>query len=186
MKKTTWLCLLLIVAAWLIGGCGNTPKVDKIQPAHYPGWVQVKAGEEAEFAVPPQIAAEKEEFRTALLQKPDTDPLVRVLMKKDDALARHKGSVVLVSTDFKTVPWESGIHFARVTFQTLTSPVKMPRYGQNLGMDEKALKEFDDATRKGVQLAVSRDLPEGYRIECKNWKPMKTRIINGGEHLYVT
>jgi hypothetical protein len=187
MRKMKYFFLLMIAAALVIGGCGgNTKRQVNIQPEDYPGWVQVKAGDDATFAVPPQLAPETDEFRNNLMRSQDTDLFVKTILSRDEMIAKANGSAMLVSTDFTKTPWEPGTHYARVTFQTLTSPMKMPRYGQNLGMDEKAIKEFDKATQEGVQFAVSRSLPEGYKIECRNWTPMKTQIVNGIEHLYVT
>ncbi len=186
MRQIKWLFLLL-TAVFFITGCGKeAAQKQTVQPEHYPGWIEVKAGNDAEFAVPSEIAVENEEFRRQLEQDADTDPLVKVILSRDRAIANAQGSVLLLSTDFTRTPWERGKHYARISFQTLTSPMKLPRYGQNLGMDAKAIREFDNATREGIQFAVSQGLPEGYQIECRNWTPLKTQIINGVEHLFVT
>lgn len=187
MRTRKWFFLFLALLLFIVEGCGTkTHENAKVKPAQYPGWVVVKAGDDAEFAVPPQIEIETEEFRKKQLEQPDGDRFVRAVVSRDAILAEGKGNVVLINTDFKKVPWEQGSHFARVTFQTIASPTKLPRYGQNLGMDSKALKDFETATKEGIQFAVRQGLPDEYEISCRNWKPMRTAILNGVEHLYIS
>ena len=79
------------------------------------------------------------------MEAEETDPYVKALLEKDRAQYSKKGSIVLVTTDQGAAFLEAGNHAARITFQTVGSPMKLPRYGQNLGMDEKALQEFGTA-----------------------------------------
>ena len=71
------------------------------------------------------------------MEAEETDPYVKALLEKDRAQYSKKGSIVLVTTDQGAAFLEAGNHAARITFQTVGSPMKLPRYGQNLGMDEK-------------------------------------------------
>lgn len=90
-----------------------------------------------------------------------------------------------MTTDQGAAFLEAGNHAARITFQTVGSPMKLPRYGQNLGMDEKALQEFGTATMDGIKFSDGKGLPDGYTVTYSNWSPMKTEIINGVEYLFT-
>ena len=52
LKKIMLLCCLL---GLLLGaGCGKEPnKTEEVHVASYPGWVEIKAGDQASFSVPP-------------------------------------------------------------------------------------------------------------------------------------
>ena len=173
-------CTLAVLAA----GCGKNAGAPMIEPVQYPGWIEVKLDPDARFSVPSVFFEETEAIRKKM-EAEETDPYVKALLEKDRAQYSKKGSIVLVTTDQGAAFLEAGNHAARITFQTVGSPMKLPRYGQNLGMDEKALQEFGTATMDGIKFSDGKGLPDGYTVTYSNWSPMKTEIINGVEHLFT-
>lgn len=76
LKKIMSLCCLL--ALFLAVGCGReTNKTENIHVASYPGWVEIKVGDQASFAVPPEMILQSQETRDELLKAPDLDPLLK-------------------------------------------------------------------------------------------------------------
>ena len=185
MKKLIMLlCACLLV---LFAGCGSKEAAKPVvRTENYPGWVEIKAGDQASFQVPAQLIRQSEEYRTKLLEKTDTDPLVKRWLTEDAETAKSAGCVVAMNSEAGSVPWDDKASFAKVEFKTLRSPEKMPRYGQNLGLKGEEIKEFGDITRKSIQGMAVKNLPEGYEISFTNWKPMESTIINGVENLYMS
>ena len=175
---------LVCVLALLTAGCGEKAAVPKIEPVQYPGWIEVNLDPDARFSVPSAFFVETEAIRQKM-ESGEMDPYVKTLLEKDRTQYSQKGSIVLVTTDQGAAFFADGSHAARITFQTVGSPMKLPRYGQNLGMDEKALKEFGTATMDGIKFSDGKSLPDGYTVTYSNWSPMKTEIINGVEHLFT-
>ena len=175
-------CLLLFCA-----GCGKTAtQKPAVKTASYPGWVEIKAGDQASFQVPAQLILQSEEYRAKQLAKENLDPLMKRWLTEDAETAKSAGCVVAQNSEAGELPWETKASFAKVEFKTMHSPEKMPRYGQNLGLKEAEIKEFGDITQKSIQGMATKNLPEGYAIKFANWKPMSSNIVNGVENLHTS
>ena len=183
MKKILAFLVCLVLAA---SGCGRkeAQKV-AVKTVSYPGWVEIKAGEQASFQVPSQLILQSEEYRQAQLAKAGLDPLIKRWLMEDTETAKSAGCVVVQNSVIGKVPWIGKESFAKVEFKTMHSPEKMPRYGQNLGLKEAEIKEFGDITQKSIRGMAAKNLPQGYEIRFKNWKPMASDIINGVENLHT-
>ena len=181
LKKIMALCCLL--ALFLAVGCGKeTNKTENIHVASYPGWVEIKAGDQASFAVPPEMILQSQETRDDLLKAPDLDPLLKKWLEADQEVVKSPGSVIVQSGKLDPVPWHTDEHLVWVEFKTMASPEKMPRYGQNIGLKGDEIKDFGEITRKSNEGM----LPEGYSLKFTNWEPMQSTIVNGVENLHTS
>lgn len=184
MKKIVMLLFCLLMA---VTGCGQTETgKPSVKTASYPGWVEIKAGDQASFQVPAQLVQQSEEYRTKQLAKENVDPLMKRWLTEDAETAKSGGCVVAQNSEAGDIPWETKASFAKVEFKTLHSPEKMPRYGQNLGLKEAEIREFGDITQKSIQGMAVKNLPQGYEINFANWQPMSSNIVNGVENLHTS
>ena len=87
LKKIMLLCCLL---GLLLGaGCGKEAnKTEEVHVASYPGWVEIKAGDQASFSVPPEMILQSQETRDALLKNPDLDPLLKKWLEADQQVVK--------------------------------------------------------------------------------------------------
>ena len=82
LKKIMLLGCLL--ALFLGAGCGKeTNKTEQVHVASYPGWVEIQAGDQGSFAVPPEMILQSQETRDGLLKAPDLDPLLKKWLEAD-------------------------------------------------------------------------------------------------------
>lgn len=185
LKKIMLLCCLL---GLLLGaGCGKEAnKTEEVHVASYPGWVEIKAGDQASFSVPPEMILQSQETRDALLKNPDLDPLLKKWLEADQQVVKSPGSVFVQSGKLDPVPWNTAEHLVWVEFRTVASPEKMPRYGQNIGLKGNEIKEFGDITRKSLEGVYQKRMPEGYALKFSNWQPMESTIVNGVENLHTS
>ena len=103
LKKIMSLCCLL--ALFLAVGCGReTNKTENIHVASYPGWVEIKVGDQASFAVPPEMILQSQETRDELLKAPDLDPLLKKWLEADQEVVKSPGSVIVQSGKLDPVP----------------------------------------------------------------------------------
>lgn len=168
LKKIMSLCCLL--ALFLAVGCGReTNKTENIHVASYPGWVEIKVGDQASFAVPPEMILQSQETRDELLKAPDLDPLLKKWLEADQEVVKSPGSVIVQSGKLDPVPWHTDEHLVWVEFKTMASPEKMPRYGQNIGLKGDEIKDFGEITRKSIEGIYNKMLPEGYSLKFTNW-----------------
>ncbi|WP_462305119.1 hypothetical protein [Acidaminococcus massiliensis] len=185
LKKIMSLCCLL--ALFLAVGCGReTNKTENIHVASYPGWVEIKVGDQASFAVPPEMILQSQETRDELLKAPDLDPLLKKWLEADQEVVKNPGSVIVQSGKLDPVPWHTDEHLVWVEFKTMASPEKMPRYGQNIGLKGDEIKDFGEITRKSIEGIYNKMLPEGYSLKFTNWEPMQSTIVNGVENLHTS
>ena len=185
LKKIMSLCCLL--ALFLAVGCGReTNKTVNIPVAYYPGWVEIKVGDQASFAVPPEMILQSQETRDELLKAPDLDPLLKKWLEADQEVVKSPGSVIVQSGKLDPVPWHTDEHLVWVEFKTMASPEKMPRYGQNIGLKGDEIKDFGEITRKSIEGIYNKMLPEGYSLKFTNWEPMQSTIVNGVENLHTS
>ena len=184
LKKIMSLCCLL--ALFLAVGCGReTNKTENIHVASYPGWVEIKVGDQASFAVPPEMILQSQETRDELLKAPDLDPLLKKWLEADQEVVKSPGSVIVQSGKLDPVPWHTDEHLVWVEFKTMASPEKMPRYGQNIGLKGDEIKDFGEITRKSIEGIYNKMLPEGYSLKFTNWEPMQSTLENGVENLHT-
>lgn len=183
MKK--FAALLLALFCVLALGCGKTAKVERIQVASYPNWVQVKAGQQASFSVPPDLTVQTGDDRKKLLDNPQLDPLARVWLQQQEKTAAMDGCVIVQNGQMDPVPWEDKGRYAWIEFKTLPSPETLPKYGQNLGLKGNEIQDFGRITQESLESSVNKGLPDGYVIQFKNWKPMESAIVNGVETLHT-
>lgn len=168
LKKIMSLCCLL--ALFLAVGCGReTNKTENIHVASYPGWVEIKVGDQASFAVPPEMILQSQETRDELLKAPDLDPLLKKWLEADQEVVKSPGSVIVQSGKLDPVPWHTDEHLVWVEFKTMASPEKMPRYGQNIGLKGDEIKDFGEnhpeKHRRDIQQdAARRLLPEVHQL----------------------
>ncbi|WP_317303043.1 hypothetical protein [Acidaminococcus timonensis] len=182
-KKIVLCCCLL---AFLMAGCGReSNKAENIQVASYPGWVEIKAGDQASFAVPPEMVLQSQETRDELLKAPDLDPLLKVWLKADQETVQKPGCVIVQSGRLDPIPWNTDEKPVWVEFKTMASPEKLPKYGQNLGLKGNEIQDFGNITQKSLEGMYKKMLPEGYSQKFSNWKPMKSTIVNGVENLHT-
>lgn len=185
LKKIMSLCCLL--ALFLAVGCGReTNKTENIHVASYPGWVEIKVGDQASFAVPPEMILQSQKTRDELLKAPDLDPLLQKWLEADQEVVKSPGSVIVQSGKLDPVPWHTDEHLVWVEFKTMASPEKMPRYGQNIGLKGDEIKDFGEITRKSIEGIYNKMLPEGYSLKFTNWEPMQSTIVNGVENLHTS
>ena len=183
MKKI--IVLLLGMLALLTFGCGQTSKVERIQVASYPNWVQIKVGTQAAFSVPPDLTVQTEADRMALQKNPKLDALAKYWVEQQAKIAAADGCVIVQNGQMAPVPWEDPGHYAWVEFKTLPSKEVLPRYGQNLGLTGNEIKDFGQITQKTLEATANKDLPAGYAIRFSNWQPMESVIVNGVETLHT-
>lgn len=185
LKKIMSLCCLL--ALFLAVGCGReTNKTENIHVASYPGWVEIKVGDQASFAVPPEMILQNQKTWDELLKAPDLDPLLKKWLEADQEVVKSPGSVIVQSGKLDPVPWHTDEHLVWVEFKTMASPEKMPRYGQNIGLKGDEIKDFGEITRKSIEGIYNKMLPEGYSLKFTNWEPMQSTIVNGVENLHTS
>ncbi len=185
LKKIMALCCLLVL--FLTVGCGKeSNKTENVQVASYPGWVEIKAGDQAAFSVPPEMILQSQETRDELLKAPDLDPLLKKWLEADQEVVKSPGSVFVQSGKLEPVPWYTDEHLVWVEFRTTGSPEKMPRYGQNIGLKGNEIKEFGEITQKNLVVAYDKRVPEGYTLQFSHWQPMESTIVNGVENLHTS
>ncbi len=183
MKK--FIVLLLGLLVLLTFGCGQTSKVERIQVASYPNWVQIKVGKQAAFSVPPDLTVQTEADRKALQKNPHLDALAKYWVEQQAKIAAADGCVIVQNGQMAPVPWEDTGHYAWVEFKTLPSKEILPRYGQNLGLTGSEIQDFGQITQKTLETTANKGLPAGYAIRFSNWKPMESMIVNGVETLHT-
>ena len=90
LKKIMLLGCLL--ALFLGAGCGKeTNKTEQVHVASYPGWVEIQAGDQGSFAVPPEMILQSQETRDGLLKAPDLDPLLKKWLEADQEVVKSPG-----------------------------------------------------------------------------------------------
>ena len=139
-KKLALFCCCL--SLFLLAGCGSTQKVDNTQVASYPGWIQVNAGQQASFSVPPELAEESQEYVTAQLQKEDLNPLLRKWLTEDQITGKSAGCVIAQTTDVTALPGKGTTIMPGWNSRPMPTPEKLPKYGQNLGLKAAEIKDF--------------------------------------------
>lgn len=186
MFKKILLCCCLL--ALLVAGCGKeSNKAENIQVASYPGWVEIKAGDQASFSVPPEMILQSQETRDELLKAPDLDPLLKVWLQADQEVVKSPGCVIVQSGKLDPIPWDATDEKpVWVEFKTMGSPEKLPKYGQNLGLKGNEIQDFGNITQKSLEGMYNKMLPEGYALKFSNWQPMKSTIVNGVENLHTS
>ncbi len=177
--------LLMGVVILLAFGCGQTSKVERIQVASYPNWVQVKVGTQATFSVPPDLTVQTESDRKALQNNPQLDVLAKYWVEQEAKTATAEGCVIVQNGQMAPVPWEDSGHYAWVEFKTLPSTETLPRYGQNLGLTGSEIQDFGQITQKTLETTANKGIPAGYTIRFSNWQPMESVIVNGVETLHT-